>query len=345
MDRPNSTLLTPPDSSEVLVLERVLLRLGQLTAILKTTEKPVRAALEGRGLIGAVCLMLTAAHQAQGEENPVAPLDLYCALYGVSLPDRPDWALSARARYLALRLDTVLQHGAAVRLGDWLRLPSALAPALPPADPASGVPRLYRAFEMLRLGSLQSRRQVECWGILPFTLAQVGLTPLPVPALTLTHQRLRLERFDAVSVRRKLLDQLDTALFELLALADRLVRDRALMKVRLASERKTEGLEQLANLLLKLPLVSPALLARTLHVNLPAAGRLCTRAAELGLLKPITTRSSWKVYGAALVQDRYGRRLGLDTKLQSTTRTAPAPVRKLLEDVDALLAAMDTAEL
>jgi hypothetical protein len=336
MMRPVSTLLSPPDPSELLVLERVLLKLGQFNQLLIMASPSLRSALEGRGLIAATCLMVSAAAQAEGIESTVQPLDLYCGLYGVSVPGRPDWAMSTRARHLALKLDQALQLGEAARPASWLRL----APALPPADSADPTPRLFRALEVLRLACLTSRRQVECWGTLPFALVSAGLTPLPVPALTLTHQRLRLERFDPVLLRLRLLDRLDRQLGELLGLASRLVRDHALMMVRLRQAPKAATLGRLADLLLKLPLVTPKLVSDLLGLDLSTAGRLCARATELELLKPITHRASWKVYGAALVQDRYGNRLGLHPTSQATTRAAPAPIRQLMEDVDALLAAM-----
>jgi hypothetical protein len=342
MDRPRPTLLSPPHPSELLVLERVLLRLGELNALLKTCSAPVRAAIEGRGLIAAVTAMLLAAHQARGEEHAVRPLDLYGALYGLSLEDGTSWALSNRAHHLALRLDAQLQQGRNVRLGDWLGLPLDLTPALPPADPAAGVPRLYRALELLRLAALQSRRQVECWGALPFALADTGLTPLPVPALTLTHQRLRLERFEPVLLRRALLDRLDQLLFELLGLATRLTRDHALMTVRLTKAPKTASLSRLADLLLKLPLVSPALISRMLGVDISTAGRLCARATDLGLLQRISTRGSWKVYGAAQVQDRYGLKLEAPALKDGPARPMAAALKSLVADVDALLADMDS---
>jgi hypothetical protein len=341
MDRPKPTLLSPPHPSEVLVLERVLQRFGELNALLRYCNEPVRAAIEGRGLIAAVTSMLLAAHQARGEEHPVRPLDLYGALYSISFEDGPPWASSNRARHLALRLDGQLQQGRNARLGDWLGLPLALTPALPPADPAAGVPRLYRAFELMRLAALQSRRQVECWGALPFALADTGLTSHLVPALTLTHQRLRLERFDPVVLRRQLLDQLDALLFELLGLAVRLTRDHALMTARLAEAPKTASLARLADLLLKLPLVSPALLTRMLEMDISTAGRLCARAAELGLLRLVSTRGSWKVYGAAKVQDRYGLKLEAPALAERPARQLAPALQNLVSDLDALLAELD----
>jgi hypothetical protein len=341
MDLPKTTLLSPPHASEVLVLERVLLRLGELNAVLSSGVGPIRSAIEGRGLISAITAILAAVHQARGEEQPVRPLDLYGALYGVSFEDGCAWALSNRARHLALRLDLLLQRGRNARLGDWLGLPLALTPALPPADEATGIPRLYRAFELMRLAALQSRRQVECWGALPFALADTGLTPLPVPALTLTHQRMRLERFDPVVLRRQLLDQLDQRLFEVLGLAQRLARSHALMLDQLAPCPKAASLRRLADLLLKLPLVSPALLSRLLELDISSAGRLCTRAAEVGLVQLIGSRSSWKVYGARLVQDCYGYTLDAPVVHAPPARQMTSSVQSLAAEVDALLAEMD----
>ncbi len=353
MERPPSTLLSPPDPSEVLVLERVLLRLGALNQIIARADPPVRQALEGRGLILATCAMLTSAAQAQAQESPVQPVDLYCALYGISLPDHPAWALSARARYLALKLDTVLQRRPAARLGDWLGdglgdwlgVRAALAPALPPADPALGVPRLYRGFELLRLACLHSRRQVECWGALPFALVQTGITPLPVVALTLAHAQLGVVRFDPPRVRTRLLGQLDARLADVTALAARLADAHAQMQQMLACSHKTAGLARLAALVLKLPVVSPRLAAQMLALDLPAAGRLCDRATELGLLQRVTTRTSWKVYAASWVQDRYGLRLPVLTKSQAAPPPAPQRPTAAMADVDALFAALDAQGL
>jgi hypothetical protein len=340
MERPISTLLSPPHASEVFVLERVLLRLGEFNALNIGRTTAVGDAVAGRGLIAAVSSILRAAHQARGEEHPVRPLDLYAALYGISFEDSPPWATSNRALHLALRLDAQLERGKSACLGDWLALPLALTPALPPADAALGAPRLFRALELLRLSVLQSRRQVECWGALPFALSDVGLTHLPVPGLTLTHQRLRFERFDAIVVRRALLEQLDQMLFELIALTRRLNDNQTVMKLWLAGLAKPAGLGRLADLLLKLPLVSPALLTRMLKIDISAAGRLCARAADIGLLQLISSRGSWKVYAATKVQDRYG------VKLETPTLSSPGifvspELEKLFGGVDALLAELD----
>jgi hypothetical protein len=338
MQPPISSFLSPATASEQIVLERLFLKLGQLNMALETAPQPLIAAIEGRGLIAAVCTMVSAAAQAGGSEGSIEPLDLYAALYGIALPGRQTWTLSARAKHLALRLDGALQPGHRDGPGGWLGGWLGRAPSLPADSAEQPSLRLFLALELLRLACLSSRRQVECWGALPFALAQVGLTARPIPALTLTHQRLRFERFDARLVRLQLLDRLDMQLAELLGLMVRLRQAQAAMAARLAPERKAQQLGNLAGLLLKLPLLSPALAAQLLGLDISTAGRLLTRATELELVRPLTDRDAWKVYAATQVADCYGLKIKPASPPRQPARRMGRPN---LAEIDALLASLD----
>lgn len=63
-----------------------------------------------------------------------------------------------------------------------------------------------------------------------------------------------------------------------------------------------------------------------LGMDISTAGCLCVRATDLALLQLVSTRGSWKVYGASLVQDRYGQKLPSPTSPERTTRAMPASV-------------------
>jgi hypothetical protein len=337
---PISTFLTPPDPSELPVLERVLLKLGTLNTTLKLVSKAVREAVEGRGLIAATHLILQASYQAKQSEFMALPRDIYCALYNIALPDITPWAETARAVHLARKLDAALAQGPTVRLASFLRL----VPALPPIDGQNPTPRLYRAFELLRLACASSGRQVECWGAFPFALMDTGLTPLPCPALTLTHQRLRLERFDAIIVRKQLMDRLERQIEEILALSTTLAQAEVQMSTVLLAAHKPAQLTRLAALLLKLPLVSPALVGGLLGLDLRASGLLCRRAEEIGLLHLLTDRQSWKCYAAVLVDERYGCRLMGNTQEQVISRSVSerSGLAAMTMEIDTLLNDLET---
>ena len=345
-----ASLLQPLTTAEMQAFEDVVSLLTRLDAQLRAAPAAIQNAVLARGLLADIARAWSAA------ATPLEPLDLYCALHRIALPDPAasrisggpwalrtlygggDWqALAAQVRLLrryAAALDGAPNTLARpVRLADWV----GAAPALP-AD-AAAAPRLLRALEQLRLALRVDGERLEALLALPWCLADQRLTATPLPGLAIVHRQLALERMDARRVRPVLLARLGTAASDTLGLLARLASDRAYQHQISADAKKPGNLLRLADLLLACPLVSPQLVAGRLAMGLPEAGQLCQRAARLGLLAEMTGRKSWKIYAAVHVRDRYG----IKVRSQPAPTPLPAPtsdpaLRPMLDAVDALLA-------
>jgi len=161
-------------------------------------------------------------------------------------------------------------------------------------------PIIIRMLEIVRQFAKAERSAVP-WLWLPVLLHRAGLTSTPLPCLTAGDKAFRLGTRDASAVLARLLRTIDTAAAHGLKLLDRIEEDRTRAIVAASTLRRPSPILRLSAYLLHTPVVSPERLAKDLSLTLSGAGKLLDRAAQLGLVREVSGRRSWRIYASPAV--------------------------------------------
>jgi hypothetical protein len=161
-------------------------------------------------------------------------------------------------------------------------------------------PLIVRMLEIVRQFAAADRGAMP-WLWLPVLLHRAGFTTTPLPCLTAGDKAFRLGTRDPSAVLARLLRTLDTAASHGLSLLDRIEQDRTRAIAAASTQRRPSPLLRLSAYLLHSPVVSPERLAHNLDMTLSGAGKLLDRAAQLGLVREVSGRRSWRVYASPAV--------------------------------------------
>lgn len=164
---------------------------------------------------------------------------------------------------------------------------------------------LLRALE-LAAHHARSDASIEPALAFPRLLQAPGICRTPLPCLVIHDKAWRLAPRDRDAIVHRNLRQLasaaDSGLRRLRLLEIHRLRAASAISAAAAPGR----LPQLAALLEHCPVNTPKRLCASLDLTISGAGRLLTRAAELGLVAEISGRQAWKVYLACDLAAEFG---------------------------------------
>ncbi|MGF7149796.1 hypothetical protein FHS96_003453 [Sphingomonas zeicaulis] len=167
-------------------------------------------------------------------------------------------------------------------------------------DPPDGWEGLPRISQLVLLVDRYARADdgLGCWLAVPGLVQRLGLSTAPLPCLVAGDRAMRMSRRDAVAAARRMIGDLeraaDAGLKALRMLESEMRRSAAVLR----RQRRPGALVPLAGLLLRMPVLTPAQVARRLGLGLSGAGKLLARAADEELLVEVSGRRSWRVYAA-----------------------------------------------
>ena len=163
------------------------------------------------------------------------------------------------------------------------------------SDDFTAAPALLRALEIVWQYAVATDDE-QPWLALPTLLQRLGVTKTPLPCLVVGDKRFRLSQRPDDAMLRRSLKAIAQAAYEGLARLDAMETDRARAMAGIAAERRPGMLVQLLAFAQHNPLLSPQHVSTRLHLSLSGAGKLLTRAAELGTLVEVSGRRSWRTY-------------------------------------------------
>lgn len=171
------------------------------------------------------------------------------------------------------------------------------------------------------------------WLTIPPLLHSMNLTQAMLPCLTIGDKALRLapRESQAIIMRnlRSLADRAEEGLQRLQGLEDHRVRAAAAIR----DAHRPGKLLELVALVQFAPVVSPRLVGDKLDVTLSGAGKLLSRAADLGLLAEVSGRRAWRTY----MPPDLGIAFGLVSRPVGRPHAAP----RQLADLEPALSAFD----
>ena len=159
----------------------------------------------------------------------------------------------------------------------------------------TAAPALLRALEIVRQYAVATGDE-QPWLALPTLLQRLGVTKTPLPCLVVGDKRFRLSLRPDDAMLRRLLKAVAQAAHDGLARLDAMETDRARAIAAIARERRPGLLIQLLAFVQHNPLLSPQHVSTRLQLSLSGAGKLLTRAAQLGTLVEVSGRRSWRTY-------------------------------------------------
>lgn len=168
------------------------------------------------------------------------------------------------------------------------------------ADGNADSPLIVRMLEIVRQFAAADRGAMP-WLWLPVLLQRAGFTSTPLPCLTAGDKAFRLGTRDPSAVLARLLRTIEAAAFHGLDLLERIEQDRTRAIVAASTLRRPSPILRLSAYLLHTPVVSPERLAKDLNLTLSGAGKLLDRAAQLGLVREVSGRRSWRIYASPAV--------------------------------------------
>ena len=225
----------------------------------------------------------------QGAE--VDEIDIFSWGCGVAVPDRPprSTVIDDFASFAAWR-DAMRQS----RGQHWRQdLPYSFVPP-------RGWESLPRIVQLVLLVDRYARADdsLGCWLAVPGLVQRLAISTAPLPCLVAGDRAMRMGRRDAAATARRMIGDLEGAAdagLEALRMLEGEVRRSAAV---LRRQRRPGALVPLAGLLLRLPVLTPAQVARRLGLGLSGARKLLARAADEELVVEISGRRSWRVYAA-----------------------------------------------
>jgi hypothetical protein len=156
-------------------------------------------------------------------------------------------------------------------------------------------PGLLRAVEIMRQGARQDRT-VAAWLRLPELLKAFGATETPLPCLVDGAKSFRLRATPTDDDWRAVLRGIEKAAENGLQRLQTMETYHRRSMAAVMAERRPGALPRLLTLSTFHPLLSPQSVAGLLHLSLPGAGKLLSRAADLGLLSEVSGRRAWRRY-------------------------------------------------
>lgn len=261
-------------------IEQCALAIGRLDARVSASSVTEAWALRAAWTGYARALQL---HGAEIDE-----IDVFSWGTGVSIPKRPARSTLVDS-YAALPIwrERMTQRGR-----HW----AEDLPFTPRRDERSSSPSvLGRALDLLAQW-LQAEPALETWLALPILLHRMGITQRPLPCLVAGDARLRFGTRDSGALMRRLLGELCNRAEAGLLSLDAMERARARALGILRDQRRPGALREFLALLQVAPLQTPEAVSRNLGLTLSGAGKLLQRAAQLGLVKEVSNRRSWRLY-------------------------------------------------
>lgn len=308
-----------------LLIERAALAIGRLEARISAT------ALRESWLQRAIWTGFTAALRGQGAE--VDEIDLFARASAVALPGRAPIATHLHEDERLARWRDELRERAAPHWREIVPYPLAL-----PTDWRQR-PALLRALE-LAAHQARSDGSIEPALAFPRLLQALGICRTPLPCLVIHDKAWRLAPRDRDAIVHRNLRQLASAADSGLKRLRLLETHRLRAASAISAVARPGRLPQLAALLERCPLITPKRLCASLDLTISGAGKLLTRAAELGLVAEISGRQAWKVYLACDLAAEFGF-----VERPRGRPPSPAPTLAPLDDVlaqfDRELAAID----
>ena len=168
------------------------------------------------------------------------------------------------------------------------------------ADDHADAPIIIRMLEIVRQFATADRSAAP-WLWLPVLLHRAEFTSNPLPCLTAGDKAFRLGTRDPSAVLARLLRTVETAASHGLDVLDRIEQDRTRTIVAASALRRPSPILRLSAYMLQTPVVSPERLAKDLDLTLSGAGKLLDRAAQLGLVREVSGRRSWRIYASPAV--------------------------------------------
>lgn len=204
-------------------------------------------------------------------------------------------------------------------------------------DPPEGWESLPRMLQLVMLVDRYARadESLACWLAVPGLVQRIGITTAPLPCLVAGDRAMRTGRRDWSAMARRMIGGLEGAAeagLKSLRMLEAEVRRSATVVRR---QRRAGALAPLAALLLRVPALTPTLVARRFGLGLSGAGKLLARAAEEELVVEVSGRRSWRVYAAPDIAASFG--------FVSPRRGRPPRLMGAAPDggLDALLASFD----
>lgn len=305
-------------------LERAAQAIGRLDARITATS------VRGMWLERASWTGFAEARRGQGAE--IDEIDVFALATDSTLPGRRPIAFAAEER---TALATWQRRIADAGSPHWRELVPSTVDL--PSDWGER-PALLRALELTAV-RLRADRSEAGWLGMPFLLKALGITRTPLPCLVAADKALRLAPRDRTAIVPRYLKALAKAAEQGLTRLDNIEADRIRAAEAVALTRRPASLLSLLGLLRKRPVLTPLGTARALKLTVSGAGKLLSRAADVGLVAEITGRQAWRAYipvDLALAFGFWQRRVGRPPALHD-----PGPLDPVLARFDAEMAAID----
>ncbi|MEM6409984.1 MAG: hypothetical protein AAF683_00445 [Pseudomonadota bacterium] len=197
---------------------------------------------------------------------------------------------------------------------------------------APDVPAILRALTTVDLAA-RADMSIRPWLALPSILSELLLTSSSLPCLVIGDHGQRFAREPRMVVLRRLLAQLRSAAEEGVERLNRLEQSRALFAAAIRDVQRPGALPKLAALFSHEPALAPIRVARVLSMSRAGAGKLLGRAAELGLVRELSGRDTWKVFLARDIVQSIG--------LEPAERGRPKKIDPYDHDLAPALTAFD----
>jgi hypothetical protein len=156
-------------------------------------------------------------------------------------------------------------------------------------------PQLLRALEVNAFWSRHDH-SIDCWLRMPQLLHSMNITSSPLPCLAGGDPAFRSMPRNAEGNLRRSLKRLTRAAQDGSHLLDGLERLVSDMTRSLSSELRRNSLKTLCIMILDKPVITPVSFARSTGLSTSGSGKLMKRAVALGIISPIKSASSWKMY-------------------------------------------------
>ncbi len=275
--------LTEPIWTTKLVasLERTAAAIGRLDA--RVSVSSVRSAWQKRASWSGY----TTALRGQGAE--IDEIDIFGRECGVSLPDRPSIPTNL---YDPQEL-TDWQQQLADRQPRYWRDEVGISTELP--EGWDQRPALLRALEITAQHA-RAEGGIAPWLALPALLRSMQITQAVLPCLTIGDKALRLSPRDTQAILLRNLRSLTDHACQGLERLQAIEEDRLRAAAAVQGAHRPGKLLKLFALLQLVPVVSPRMISQRLDVTISGAGKLLTRAVDLGLVVEVSGRQAWRIY-------------------------------------------------
>jgi hypothetical protein len=170
---------------------------------------------------------------------------------------------------------------------------------------AVDVPPLLRALASVDLAA-RSDITVHPWLTLPSILRELRVTSDTLPCLVVGDHGQRFAREPRIVILRRLLSLLKARAEEGVERLNALERSRLLFVDAMRDVQRPGALPKLSALLSHEPAITPIKASRRLGMSRAGAGKLLGRAAQLGLVRELSGRDTWKVFLARDVVESIG---------------------------------------